>query len=240
VIAAPPAVPARVSLTASPAHLVLDAGSRKTIRVGAAGGRRIVLHASVAGFALDLRGRPRIIKATDAAPWLTVRPRTLTLGSPRGAELVVFSRLPPAARPGDHSAVVLLTAVTPSARGMAVQMRIGLVVTVRVKGRRVSRLAVVGARARHPSGGHGSVIDVTLANRGNVIESLAGGRLRVILIRRGRVVARLRPGRRKVLPRATALVAVRYRGRLRGPLTARIELAGPGGRTARRSFHLRL
>jgi hypothetical protein len=240
VIAAPPAVPARVSLSASPTHISLDAGSRKTIRVEAVSGRRIVLHASVGGFALDLRGRPRIVRATDAAPWLTLRPRTIVVGR-SGAALVVSSRLPRWARAGDHSAIVLLTATAPAAGRMAVQMRIGLVVTVRVKGRRISRMTVVSARSRRPPGrGRGSLIDVTLANRGNVIEALAGTRLRVILIRRGRVVARLRPGRRKVLPRTSALVAVRYRGRLRGPVTARVELAQPGGRTAQRSFHLRL
>lgn len=238
-IAAPPAVPARVSLTAAPTHITLDAGSRTTIRVEAAGSRRLVLHASVAGFRFDLRGRPRIVRADDAAPWLTLRPHALAVGSSGGA-LVVASRRPALARPGDHSAIVLLTAVAPSRRGMTVQMRIGLVVTVRVKGRRVSRLAVVAAHSRRPGRGRGSLIDVRLANRGNVIETLAGTRLRVILIRRGHVVARLRPGRRKVLPRTSALVAVRYRGRLRGPVTARIELAQPGGRTARRSFHLRL
>lgn len=238
-IAAPPTAPARVSLTASPAHVTLDAGSRKTIRVEGANARRVVLRASIAGFALDLRGRPRIVRSTDAAPWLTLRPRTLAVGS-SGADLVVSSRRPASARPGDHSAIVLLTALAPSSRGMAVQMRIGLVVTVRVKGRRIGRMAVVAARSRRPSRGPGAFIDVTLANRGNVIEALAGRRLRVILIRRGRVTARLQPGRRKILPRSSALISVRYRGRLRGPVTARIELVQQGGENARRSFRLRL
>jgi hypothetical protein len=117
-------------------------------------------------------------------------------------------------------------------------MRIGLVVTVRVKGRRVRRLVVASARSRRAV--RGASIDVALANRGNVIESIDGNRLRVVLLRRGRVVARLRPGRRKVLPRTSALVAVRYRGKLHGAVTARVELTRPGGAVARRSFRLRL
>lgn len=234
-IAVPLTPPARASLSASPAHVTLAAGTRTAVHVAAGSG--VVLHASVAGFALDLRGRPRIVAATDAASWLTLKPRTLRVGS-GGATVVVTARRPRAARPGDHSAIVLLTATATSAKSMVVRMRIGLVVTVRVKGRRVRSLVVASVRSKHVT--HGSSIDVALANRGNVIESIDGTRLRVVLLRRGRVVARLRPGRRKVLPHTSALVAVGYRGKMRGVVTARVELTRPGGAVARRSFRLRL
>ena len=232
-----PAPPARVSLSASPAHVTLAAGTRTSVHVEAAASAGMILRASVAGFELDLRGRPRIVPSTDAASWLTLSPRRVFVGN-TGATVVISSRRALAARPGDHSAIVLLTTTAPSSKGMVVRMRIGLVVTVRVKGRRIRNLVVANARSRHAV--RGASIDVALANRGNVIESIDGSRLRVVLLRRGRVVARLRPGRRKVLPRTSALVAVRYRGKLRGTVTARVELTRAGGAVARRSFRVRL
>jgi hypothetical protein len=236
-VIATPMQPARVSLSVSPAHVTLAAGTRTAVHVEAGARAGMILRTSVAGFTLDLRGRPRIVPSTDAASWLTLTPRRVRVGA-IGATVIISSRRPSAARPGDHSAIVLLTTTAPSAKGMVLRMRIGLVVTVRVKGRLVRNLVVASARSRHAV--RGASIDVALANRGNVIESIDGNRLRVVLLRRGRVVARLRPGRRKVLPRTSALVAMRYRGKLRGAVTARVELARADGAVARRSFRLRL
>jgi hypothetical protein len=236
-VIATPMQPARVSLSVSPAHVTLAAGTRTAVHVEAEARAGMILRTSVAGFTLDLRGRPRIVPSTDAASWLTLTPRRVRVGA-IGATVIISSRRPSAARPGDHSAIVLLTTTAPSAKGMVLRMRIGLVVTVRVKGRLVRNLVVASARSRHAV--RGASIDVALANRGNVIESIDGNRLRVVLLRRGRVVARLRPGRRKVLPRTSALVAMRYRGKLRGAVTARVELNRADGAVARRSFRLRL
>jgi hypothetical protein len=239
-VIATPMQPARVSLSVSPAHVTLAAGTRTAVHVEAGARAGMILRTSVAGFTLDLRGRPRIVPSTDAASWLTLTPRRVRVGA-IGATVIISSRRPSAARPGDHSAIVLLTTTAPSAKGMVLRMRIGLVVTVRVKGRLVRNLVVASARSRHAVRGvRGASIDVALANRGNVIESIDGNRLRVVLLRRGRVVARLRPGRRKVLPRTSALVAMRYRGKLRGAVTARVELTRADGAVARRSFRLRL
>jgi hypothetical protein len=236
-VIATPMQPARVSLSVSPAHVTLAAGTRTAVHVEAGARAGMILRTSVAGFTLDLRGRPRIVPSTDAASWLTLTPRRVRVGA-IGATVIISSRRPSAARPGDHSAIVLLTTTAPSAKGMVLRMRIGLVVTVRVKGRLVRNLVVASARSRHAV--RGASIDVALANRGNVIESIDGNRLRVVLLRRGRVVGRLRPGRRKVLPRTSALVAMRYRGKLRGAVTARVELTRADGAVARRSFRLRL
>lgn len=229
--------PARLTLSASPTHVALVAGARRAVRVTERGARPLVVEASVAGLGLDRGGRPRIIRPGDAAPWISVSPRRVTVGR-GGATLVVSSRRAAGARPGDHSAVVLLTAIAPSASGVVVRMRIGLVVSVRVAGALVHRLEVRAARVRRS--GRARLIELLLANRGNVIESIGPRRLWVALVRRGRVVARLRPGRREVLPRTNATVELRYGGSARGVVTARVELTRPVGRRRVRSFPLRL
>jgi hypothetical protein len=236
---APVAGASRSALTVSPAHVAFDAGGRATLHVETGAGRRLRLRASVAGLALDRRGKPRVAARRDAAPWLSVSPATVDVGR-AGATLVIASRRQPASQAGEHSAVVLLTATAPSAKGVAIELRVGVVVTVRVKGRLVHRVEVTAARLRRRPLQRYRLIELTFANRGNVIESIGGPRLRVTLLRRGRVIARLPTARRKVLPHTAALVVVPYRGRRHGPTTIRVVLQGPGGRTAVRSFPLRL
>jgi hypothetical protein len=238
-LATPVAVPPRTALAVSPAHVTFEAGGRAAVRIEAGAGSRLVLRAAVAGLALDLRGKPRVAASRDAAPWLSVSPHIVNVG-PAGATIVIASQRRGSARPGDHSAIVLLTATAPATKGMAVRLRIGVVVTVRVSGPRVHRIEVTAAQARRARRGQGRLIDVTLANRGNVIESIGGASLRITLLHRGRVVARLLAARRKVLPHTTAVVTVRYRGRTRGADTVRVTLPTAEGRTDVRSFPLRL
>jgi hypothetical protein len=229
----------RTALSVSPAHVAFDAGGRATLKVETGAGRRLRLRASVAGLALDRRGKPRVAARRDAAPWLSVSPATIYVGR-AGATLVIASRRQPSSQAGEHSAVVLLTATAPSAKGVAIELRVGVVVTVRVKGRLVHRVEVTAARLRRRPRQRYRLIELTFANRGNVIESIGGPRLRIMLLRRGRVIARLPTARRKVLPHTAALVVFPYRGRRLGPATVRVELPGPGGRIAVRSFPLRL
>ncbi|MDX6414801.1 MAG: hypothetical protein QOH23_2211, partial [Gaiellaceae bacterium] len=221
-LAAPGATsaPARVSLLASPTHVKLVPGGRQVVHVTAAGGGPLLIDARIAGYRLDLQGRPHVAKAADAAAWLSVSPRRFTVGR-GGGVLVVSSRRPAHAEPGDHSAVVLLSAVVPSARGVVVRMRIGLAVSVRVAGRVLHRVAVVGARTR--SYGRAKMLELTLANRGNVIELVPAGDLRIVLVRRGQVVARYLVGRRELLPRTRGLVRLLYRGHDRGGAVARVR-----------------
>jgi hypothetical protein len=216
--------PARVSLAASPTHVRIAAGGRQAISVTAPGGGPLLVEARIAGYALDLLGRPRIARPGDAASWLSVSPRRVTVGR-GGGVLVVTSRRPADARPGDHSAVVLLSAVVPSARGVVVRMRIGLAVSVRVDGRIVHRLSVLGARLRR-TGGIRS-IEVMLANRGNVTETIGAGGLRIALIRRGRVVARSSLPRRELLPGSRGVVRLRVAARPRGLILAQVRLRRP-------------
>ena len=80
-------------------------------------------------------------------PGSSVRPRRVTVGR-SGAALVVSTRRAREARAGDHSALVLLTTAAPSAGGVLVRMRIGLVVTVRVPGVLVHRVELRAAHVR--------------------------------------------------------------------------------------------
>jgi hypothetical protein len=236
-VASPGRSPARVGLTASPTHIVLGPGGRQVVRVTASGGGVFDLRAHVAGFSLDLRGRPKIAAAGDAAPWVTVSPRSITVGR-AGGSVVVSVREGIRGRPGDHSALVLLSAVAPSARGVVVRMRIGLVVQVRMPGRLVHRVAILAARVRQA--GRLRTLEVTLANRGNVIEAIAAHRLRVALVRRGRVIARYLGVRRELLPKTKALMGFRCGGHARGVVEARIELWRGGVKWVERRFRLRL
>jgi hypothetical protein len=86
------------------------------------------------------------------------------------------------------------------------------------------------------------LLEPALANLGNVTETLQRGRLHVTLRRGSRVVARLLAASRELLPRTAGLAQVRYRGRVRGRVTARVRVdaAGPGGSVWRRTFRIRL
>jgi hypothetical protein len=81
---------------------------------------------------------------------------------------------------------------------------------------------------------------VTLANRGDVSESIGAAQLQVTLVRRRRTVARLQGGTRKLLPRTRAVVRFRWRAYVAGDVMARIDLVRPGGRIATRTVRLRL
>jgi hypothetical protein len=233
-----PRPPARVSLAASPTHVRIAAGGRQAISVTAPGGGPLRVEARIAGYALDLLGRPRIARPGDAASWLSVSPSRVTVGR-GGGVLVVTSRRPAHPRPGDHSAVVLLSAVVPSARGVVVRMRIGLAVTVRVAGRIVHRLSVLGARLRRTGGTR--ALEVTLANRGNVTETIGAGGLRIILTRRGNVIARSSLARRELLPGSRGVVRLRVAARMRGLTLAQVRLRRPGHADwVERRFRLRL
>ena len=227
----------RVTLSAAPLRFAVHSGAVQVVRLRAAGRRPLRVEAHVAGYALDLRGRPRIVPALDAASWVRVRPRRVTVGR-SGATLVVSTRRVRKARAGDHSALVLLTTAAPSAGGVLVRMRIGLVVTVRVPGALVHRVELRAVHLRRS--GRRRVVELTLANRGNVVEPIDAAHLRLMLLRGGHVLVRLRPEPRRLLPRATGLVALRYAGRARGRVTARLELSSGAKLPRVRSFPLRL
>jgi hypothetical protein len=237
-VAAAPVHAPRPTIAVSPARLVLAGASSATVHV--IGVATTLVDAQATGLALDLRGRPRVTASSDAAPWLAVSPRQLTVQGSTGAAISVRAKPPPGARPGDHMAVLLLTTSPSKSVGLAVRVRIGIVVTVRVPGRLVRRLTLgrVGLQRR----GRDRIVDVELVNRGNVTERLASGRIVVTLMRRGRPLARLVSTPRELLPHSRGRADLVYRGRARGWVRALID-AGPhtrGAHAQRRSIRLRL
>jgi hypothetical protein len=178
------------------------------------------------------------VGARDAASWLVVVPRAASASS--GSTFLVRARCPASARPGDHGAILLVTATTPDRRSSNVVMRIGLIVTVRVPGATIRRLDVIAVRTTPLPRGRGRVIAITVANRGNLIESIGGRRLEVALMRGGRVVSHLRVARRSLLPRTRATVSFRWRAPTLGLVLARVTLAQPNGGTKTKTFPLRL
>jgi hypothetical protein len=212
-----------VALTASPPHVTLVGPARQTVRVANPARTTVVVDVTRAGFTLGPRGRPRLPPA--AGSWLVVRPRRVVVPAGGAVSLAVSAAVPRGAPPGDHTAVVLLTSHPVRAARVAVRMRIGITVAIRVPGRIVHALAVGRPRVRAASGG-AQVLEVPVLNRGNVVEQLPRGRLRLAVVTRGRVVQRLRPGAREVLPHSTAVFVLRCRPGLRGRLTAVVDLGG--------------
>ena len=216
----------------------LAGAARQTIQVTNSGRESVVVDVTRAGFALDLRGRPRIVSGGRRA-WLTMRPLRLAIRPGGTVPLVVSSKPPPKAEPGDHDALVLLT-TRARGSGLAVRIRLGVVVVVRVPGKIVRRVELRSLRVRRQ--GHVRGLELLVANRGNVTEMLDRRCVTVSLRRGGRVLARLRPASRQLLPRTTGIVEMRYDGRARGWVSARVEVLarGPCVRTQRRVFRIRL
>ena len=231
-----------VSLVATPSHVVLAGRGRETIHVQNTGVQRVLVDVARSGFALDLRGRPRIVprRAQSATSWLVVRPRVLAIPAGKSRDLTVASVLPGRAQPGDHSGLVLLVSRPHRSRALAIQMRLGVVVVVRAPGKIVRqlvpmRLNVVRARSARR-------LEVTLANRGNVTETLTRGCLRIALYRQSRLLVRLAPPARQLLPRTRGIVEVLYRGPIRGRVRAVVQSlrAAACPRVRRKPFWARL
>jgi hypothetical protein len=232
-----------VALRAAPARVVLAGTSRAAVRLTNSGTKRLVVDVSRAGFALTLRGRPRIVRSRDArsaAAWLKLRPKRLALRAHTSASLLVSARVPRNAEPGDHDALVLLT-TRPSAAGarVAVQVRLGVVVVVRAPGTVVRRLELRGLHvARH---GGRRVLELRVANHGNVTETLPRARVTLWRSRTPRRLATLLAARRDVRPQTQGILELRLRRRLRGSVSARVVIpAVPGRRAIRRTYAIRL
>jgi hypothetical protein len=225
------AVTAAIALTASPTRVRLNGAGGATIDLVNRGRQAFALDASRAGFTLDLRGRPRVVAAAHPG-WLSVSPRRVRLAPGGSARVAVTARVPRGLAPGDHAAVLLLSMRRVGGAGIAVRVRLGVLVVLRVPGRIVHRLTVEAVRVRGPSGRR--VLMVRLANRGNVTEALARARFTVELRRGKRLLGRLHGPRTEILPHGRALVELPCRTPLHGLVTTRV--AWPGGA---RTFRLR-
>ena len=166
-----------VALTASPSHVDLAGSGRASVRVTNTGAAPVVLDVSRAGFALDLRGRPKVVErsaARSAASWLSFRPWKLSLRPGASGVVSVRSRVPARVEPGDHDALALFTTRRRTAGGLAVRVRMGVVVVVHAPGKIVRR--VTASRLRVTGKGRARTLGLGLANRGNVTESFSRAR----------------------------------------------------------------
>jgi hypothetical protein len=142
------------------------------------------------------------------------------------AEVTVSSSAPVGALPGDHPALVLFTTQPPRGAGVTIRMRIGVVVFVRIAGRIVHHLELGALRVRQRA------LEVVIANRGNVVERPP---VRIFLLRNGHVLTRLALAGRTVLPHSRGIERLRCPARVRGWVTARVEV-GALRRTSRFRF----
>jgi hypothetical protein len=241
-----------VSVSATPAQVTMPGRSSRTIVLSNRGSARVAVDVAAANFAFDRVGRARIGLRTpprrSARTWLSVKPRLRVLAPGASRTITITARAPRGAEPGDHHALVLLT-TRPVRRGsVAIRTRVGILVLVRVRGTIVRRLELRGLRIQRLRRGH--LVQILVANRGNVTERLLGRSVTVSLVRNGRRLTTVPALPRDLLPRTSGQLLVPYRGRLRGPLRAvvhvrplRAALDGPGApelRPLTRSFRIRL
>ena len=212
-----------------------------TVRLTNFGSTRVVVDIVRAGFALDLRGRPRIVATTQtsrsAAPWIAFRPRSIPIRSGASSSVTLTAKVPPGAEPGDHDALLLFTTRRRAQDGVAVRMRIGVVVVLRVPGLVVHRLGLGPLRVTRS--GRGRALELLVVNRGNVTERIEGRSAAAELFAGGRRIAKLRVVPRDVRPRTRGLVQFRLPSRARGRITARVSIT-VDGRQLQRAFRVRL
>jgi hypothetical protein len=145
--------------------------------------------------------------------------QTETLRLHASVSLVVASKLPRRAEPGDHDALVLLSTRPLRNARLAVRLRMGVVVVVRAPGKVVRRLELRGLRVARR--GKRRALDLVVANRGNVTESLKRARVVVSRTRTGQHVATLGAITRDLRPRTTGILEFPLRRRKRGWMTVR-------------------
>lgn len=234
--------PRPVALTAAPARLILLGNGSGTVRVRNPGQKRIAVDVTPAGFALDLRGRPRIVGpggARSATRWLTFRPAHLTLGPHSTAQLRVTARVPRDAVPGDHDALALLTTRPVARKRVSVRLRLGVVVVVRVPGTVVRDLRL--GRLRVARRASGPALELLVENAGNVTEPLVRVRTVVFRLSTRRHIATASTDARELRPRTRGLLEFRLRPGVHGTVTARVVIpAAPGRPTIRRMYQIRI
>jgi len=219
----------RVALSVSPARLALAVPGSRTIKVRNDGAERVVVDVA----------RRTLGRQTAAKTWLQIVPSRLVLRSRESATLTIRVKPPQRAEPGDHPVLILLTTRALRGSRVNVQLRLGVRITMVVPGRIVRHLTLGGLRVRRRRDVR--LLFVSVANRGNVTVQLRGC-VTALLVRRGQQVARLSPpARRALLPGARAVLVLRYRGRLRGFVSAVVRIRlGSGLRVVERRYRIRL
>jgi hypothetical protein len=226
---------APLALTAAPARVLLIGTESAEVRVRNTGTQRVTVDVRLAGYTVDLRGRPHIVRrgARSAAAWLRLRPARLTLGPHATGRVHVSARVPRHAAPGDHDALVLLSS-RPLADGrVSVRVRLGVVAVVRAPGPVVRRLHLGRLRVRR------RVLELVVMNSGNVSERLL--HVHATFSRSGRRIATVGAGARELRPHTRGLLEFRLRPSPSGLVTVRVVVsAEPGRPTLRRTYRIRL
>ena len=159
----------------------------------------------------------------SAAAWLGVPSARRSRSDPaQSGSVTIASNVPARAEPGDHDALVLFTTRRRVRDGLAVRVRMGVVVVVRAPGEVVRRLALRGLRAVRTR--RGRLLELVVVNRGNVTESFTRGRTVVSVERDGRRLARLTADGRSLRPGTRGVLQFPLRRRLRGNVLARVDL----------------
>ena len=221
IYAAPPA-----NLSVSPARLAIVAPASRRLELRNGGAEPL---------AIEIAQRSLMV---GGMPWLSVRPSRVVLRAGARAVFTLRARNGNAS-PGDHELRVLFTGRPVSDARIGIRLRLGVGVRVRIRGRVARFVDVRAVRVRKTR--HARVLRVSLVNRGNVTEELAG-RVSVALVRSGRTFSRLRARTRlELFPGASTVLVLGYRGRTRGPVTAVAAVAlGHGVRRVERRYRLRL
>jgi hypothetical protein len=115
---------------------------------------------------------------------------------------------------------------------IGVLVRVGVVLDVRVPGRAMRRLAVLGLRVVRRA--RGARLLLSVANRGDVTAVFGAGT--PLQLSAGRRTVRLRPRGRELLPHSSGLVEFDYSGRRLGRARAWLIAGG----APRRVFDVRL
>jgi len=234
--------PEALELTAAPARLVLHGSGAATVRVRNPGRKTVTVEVASASFALDLRGRPRIVKRRgprSAAGWLTLRPGHIRLAPHAAAALRVSARVPPRAEPGDHDALVLLSARPLGRARVSVRLRLGVVVVVRAPGAVVRRLKL--RRLRLARRGRRRALELVVVNSGNVTERLLHARVTLSRPWSRRRIAIVAAGARELRPHTRGLREFRLLAGANGPVTARVVVPPePSRPTIRRTYRIRI
>lgn len=225
------------ALGVSPLRLELQPKTATPITVRNPTDHALVVTVKRAGFARTLHGKPRVEALRGAAGWLQIRPRRRTLAPHTTSSFRVTAMPPMGARPGDHPALVLLATRPPSDPRVRVNLRIGVVVLVRVPGSVVHHL-VPQSLSIHRRGSMRRFW-LRLANRGNVAERIGGSHVELVLSQHGKRIATLRARRFDLLPHSAGIAQFAYGGGAQGEVLARVVFR-PATTGAPRSFRVTL
>ncbi|MGB8003456.1 MAG: hypothetical protein WCF27_04250 [Gaiellaceae bacterium] len=211
----------RVALSVSPAKVAVVAPGSRRITVRNDGAERVDVAIAV------------------ATRQLHVAPRRLLLPTGKSASLTLRAGLDRKSEPGEHRALVLLTAHSARGGHVDLQLRVGVRVTVRVPGQVVRRLVLRGVRVQPAHRSRLMLVSVT--NSGTVTAQLRGS-VTASLFQHGKWVGRLHLLAPRTLPPGVrANLTLRYGGRVRGPVTALVRVRlGPGIRAVERRYRIRL